>query len=62
MSDAGFFHNAEMIVPYHQVTAVFKHPPDRLEVTLMAGSATILGDDCKTFLKGYLAWLQPAAQ
>ncbi len=56
---SAFFQNSDILVPYHQVSHVHKFPPDRLEVWLVnQQQLTLLNDECKVFLKGYLGWLQ----
>lgn len=63
MTSIGFFQNAEYILPFDKVTLVSKFPPDRIEVGLVDGeSVVILGEDCKTFLQHYMAYLQRQAQ
>lgn len=56
---ANYFQSNEMLIPYHQVALIEKHPPDRLEVTLGTGvQVTLLNEDCKPFYQQYVAWLQ----
>ncbi|MBK8190988.1 MAG: hypothetical protein IPK79_11125 [Vampirovibrionales bacterium] len=63
MTTSGFFQNAEYIIPFDKITHVAKFPPDRIEVGLVDGeSVIILGEDCKTLLQHYLAYLQRQAQ
>ena len=52
------FMNAEFVLPFAQVSHVLKHPPDRLEIAMNNGTIlSVLGEDCRNFLKAYMAFL-----
>lgn len=54
------FQNNEYLIAYGQVCSVSKFPPDRIEVSLINQLViTLLGDDCKVFLHGYMAFITP---
>jgi hypothetical protein len=53
-----YFQSNEMLIPYHQVCLVEKHPPDRLDILLTTGDrVTLLNEDCKPFYQQYVQWL-----